>query len=89
MATRTFMSLAVAAWKDMCAMMIQDSLYDGFVNNTAKVCGKGLNLKQKLERETKADTKFVNEALEALNSGDIEAEAMIDMDADKFFAPSK
>ena len=27
--------------------------------------------------------------LEALNSGDIEAEAMIDMDADKFFEPSK
>ena len=89
MATRTPMSLAVAAWKDMCSMMIQDSLYDGFVNNTAKVCGKGLNLKQKLERETKADGKFVNEALEALNSGDIEAEAMIDMDADKFFEPSK
>ena len=89
MATRTPMSLAVAAWKDMCSMMIQDSLYDGFVNNTAKVCGKGLNLKQKLERETKADGKFVNEALEALNSGDIEAEAMIDMDADKFFKPSK
>ena len=88
-ATRTPMSLAVAAWKDRCSMMIQDSLYDGFVNNTAKVCGKGMNLKQKLQREAKADANFVNEALEALNSGDIEAEAMIDMEPDKFFEPSK
>ena len=70
-------------------MMIQDSLYGGFVNNTAKLCGKGMNLKQKLQREAKADANFVNEALETLNSGDIEAEAMIDIDPDKFFEPSK
>ena len=42
------MSLAVAAWKDMCQQMIQDSDYIAFVTNSAKVAGRGM--KEKLIR---------------------------------------
>ena len=41
------MSLAVAAWCDMCTMVLQDTEYDALINNKAKVSGKGLNLKAK------------------------------------------
>ena len=83
------MSLAVAAWHDMCTMMIQDSEYDAFINNKAKVSGKGLNLKQRRQKEHLQDSKFVDAALEVLQSGNIEAEAMLNMDPDRYFEPSK
>ena len=44
--TRKPMSLAVAAWRDMVMMIMQDCDYEAFINQTAKVTGRGLNLKQ-------------------------------------------
>ena len=43
------------------------------------VTGKGLNLVQQKERE-KAERNLINSACEALESGDIEAEVLIEMD---------
>ena len=83
------MSLAVAAWHDMCTMMLQDTEYDAFINNKAKVSGKGLNLKQRRQKEWLQDAKFVDAALEVMNSGNIEAKAMIDIDPDRYFEPSQ
>ena len=83
------MSLAVAAWKDMCQQMIQDWDYTVFVTNTAKVPGRGMNLMQKIAHEKKTDHNFVSSALEALNTGDIEAEAMINLDPDIGFMPTQ
>ena len=39
------MSLAVAAWKDMLHMLLQDRDYQAFLTNTGKVSGASLNLK--------------------------------------------
>ena len=83
------MSLAVAAWCDMCTMMLQDTEYDAFINNKLKVSGRGLNLKQRRQKEQLQDAKFVDAALEVMNSGNIEAEAMIDIDPDRYFKPSQ
>ena len=83
------MSLAVAAWHDMCTMMLQDTEYDVFINNKAKVSVKGLNLKQRRQKEWLQDAKFVDGALEVMNSGNIEAEAMIDIDPDRYFKLSQ
>ena len=82
------MSLAVAAWKDMCHQIIQDRDYIAFVENTHKVTGKGLNLMQRIERKKKTDKNFVTSALEALQTGDLEAEAIIHLDEDMGFIPS-
>ena len=82
------MSLAVAAWHDMCTMMLQDTEYNAFINNKAKVPGKGLNLKQR-QKVRLQDAKFVDAALEVMNSGNIEAEAMIDIDPVRYFKPSQ
>ena len=42
------MSLAVAAWKDVCQQMIQDRGYIAFVTNSANATGRELNLMQKI-----------------------------------------
>ena len=81
------MLLVVTAWCDMCTMMLQDTEYDAFINNKAKVSGKGLNLKQRRQKERLQDAKFVDAALKVMNSGNIEAEAMINLDPDRYFNP--
>ena len=82
------MLLAVAAWKDMCHQIIQDRDYIAFVENTDKVTGKGLNLMQTIARKKKTDKIFVTSALDALQTGDLEAEAMIHLDDEIGFIPS-
>ena len=39
--------LSVAAWYDVCTMIIQDRDYIAFCQNKSKVTEKGLNLLQK------------------------------------------
>ena len=69
--------------------MIQDRNYTAFVTNSAKVTGRGMNLMQKIACERKTDQMFVNSTLEALKSGEIEAEAMIDLDPEAGFIPTQ
>ena len=73
----------------MCQQMIQDHYYIAFVTNSAKVTGRGMNLMQKIVHERKTDQIFVNSALEALKSGDIGVEAMIDLDPEAGFIPTQ
>ena len=40
-------------------MMLQDWDYEAHISNTAKVSGKGMNLKQKAEQWNKAEAEFV------------------------------
>ena len=47
---RCLMPLTIAAWKDICLMMLQDCNYEAHIFNTTKVSGKGMNLKQKTEQ---------------------------------------
>ena len=63
------MSLAVAAWKDMCHQIIQDRDYIAFVENSDKVTGKGINLMQTIIRKKRTDKIFVMSALDALQTG--------------------
>ena len=73
----------------MIMMIIQDHDYNALLNQTAKVSAKGLNLKQCEEQECQAETRFVEQCVETLEEGDIDAEAMMDMDLDDFFVPNK
>ena len=57
--------------------------------NKAKVTGKGLNLTQQKERERRVERNFINSAGEALESGDIEAEVLIEMDLSCYFVSNK
>ena len=57
------MPLTVAAWWDMCLMMLQDQDHEAHMSNTGKVSGKGMNLKQKTVRWNKAEEDFVIHAL--------------------------
>ena len=82
------MSLAVAAWRDMVLMIIQDRGYIAFKTQTAKVSGRGLNLKQRKECAERAE-HFIERCCEALQESDIEAEAMLDAQPGQMFAPNK
>ena len=83
------MSLAVAAWQDMIMMIIQDHDYNVLLNQSGKVSGKGLNLKQHEEQECQAESRFIEQCVETLEEGDIEAEAMMDMDLVTFLCLTK
>ena len=86
---RQKMSLAVAAWTDMILMIIQDRDYIAFKNQTAKVSGRGLNLKQRKEHADRAEENFIDRCCEALEEGDIEAVAMLETQPGEMFVPNK
>ena len=64
--TRCLMPLTVAAWQDMCLIMLQDRDYEAHISNTGKVSDKGMNLKQKTARLNKAEEDFVNSCIDAM-----------------------
>ena len=78
------MSLAVAVWKDMLHMLLQDRDYKAFLTNTGKVSGSGLNLKQRAKFR-KQEAEFVDSCLECIQEGDIEKESEMEMNPDDFF----
>ena len=83
------MPLIVAAWQDMCLMMLQNWDYEAHMSNTGKVSGKGMNLKQKTPRWNKAEEDFVDSCIDAMQNGDLEQEAMFDLHPENFLVPSK
>ena len=83
------MPLTVAAWRDMCLMMLQDHDYEAHISNTEKTSGKGMNLKQKTTRWNKAEEDFVDSCIDAKQNGDIKQETMFDLHPEKFLVPSK
>ena len=87
--TRSIMPLTVAAWRDICLMMLQDRDYEAHMSNTAKVSGKGMNLKQKHARWNKAEEDFVDSCIGAMQNGDLEQEEMYNLHPEKFLVPSK
>lgn len=78
--SRYIMSLAVATWRDVLLIMVQDNEYYAFVNNTAKVTGKGMNARQRQARSLQIETSFVKEGVNVLRNGDINIEAALAMD---------
>ena len=86
--TRLPMSLAVAAWKDMLHILLQDRGYEAFLTNTGNVSGLGLNLKQRRAKFQKQEAEFINSCLECIQEGDMEKELEMDMNPDEFF-PNK
>ena len=81
------MPLTVAAWQDMCLMMLQDRDYEAHISNTGKVSGKGMNLKQKAARWNEAEEDFVDLCSDAMQNGDIEQEATFDLHPETFLVP--
>ena len=78
----------VAAWRDICLMMLQDRDYKAHMSNTGKVSGKGMNLKQKHARWNKAEEDFVDSCIDAMQNRDLEQEAMFNLHPEKFLVPS-
>ena len=87
--TRCLMPLTIAAWRDICLMMLQDWDYEAHISNTAKVSGKGMNLKQKAKQWNKAEAEFVDSCIDVMRNGDMEQETMFDLHQEKFLVPSK
>ena len=87
--TRCLMPLTVAAWRNICLMMLQDRDYEAHISNTAKVSGKGMNLKQKAKQWNKTEVEFVDSCIDAMCNGNMEQEAMYDLHPEKFLFPSK
>ena len=83
------MPLTVAAWRDICLMMLHYWDYEAHMSNTAKVSGKGMNLKQKHARWNKAEEDFVDSCIDAMQNGDLEQEAMFNLHPENFLVPSK
>ena len=86
---RCLMPLTIAAWRDICLMVLQDCDYEAHISNTAKVSGKGMNLKQKTEQWNKAEGDFVDLCIDAMCNGNMEQEAMFDLHPEKFLVSSK
>ena len=82
------MPLAIAAWRDICLMMLQDQDYEAHISNTAKVSGKGMNLKQKAEQWNKAEAESVDLCIDVMCNGDMEQEVMFDLHPEMFLVPS-
>ena len=70
-------------------MMLQDWHYEAHISNTAKVSGKGMNLKQKAKQWNKAEVELVDSCIDVMCNGDMEQEAMFDLHPEKFLVPSK
>ena len=70
-------------------MIIQDRDYVSFYTNSSKVTGKGLNLIQQHARQQKEESSFSNSCCEALQSGDIKAKVMVEMDPNKYSLPNR
>ena len=83
------MTLTIVAWKDICLMMLQKRDYEAHISNTAKVSGKGMNLKQKTEQWNKAEVQFVDSCIDVMRNGNMKQEAMFDLHPKKFLVPSK
>ena len=69
------MSLTIAAWRVICLMMLQDHDYEAHIPKTAKVSGKGINLKQKTEQWNKAEADFVDSCIDVMHNDNMEKEA--------------
>ena len=70
-------------------MMPQDLDYEAHISSTAKVSGKGMNLKQKTKQWNKAEAEFVDSCIDAMHNGDMEQEAMFDLHPEKFLVHPK
>ena len=81
--------MTIAAWRDICLMMLQDCDYEAHISNTAKVSGKGMNLKQKTEQWNQAEADFVDSCIDAMCNGNMAQEVMFDLHPEKFLVPSE
>ena len=70
--THKKMNLIDAAYKDCASMMRQDEMYKAYIGNISKEIGKGLNIRQILERDRKAQENRAKEYAESLLTGDLQ-----------------
>ena len=86
---RCLIPLTIAAWRDICLMMLQDCDYEAHICNTAKVSGKGMNLKQKTKQSNKAEAVFVDSCIDVMHNGNMEQGAMFNLHPEKFIVLSR
>ena len=83
--------LSAAAWRDVCFYIIQDSEYQGFINNTTRSSGKGPNLLQWKQKRDKIERDFVKSCKKKLEDGsvDLQKEIYPEADISQYFIPNK
>ena len=83
--------LSAAAWRDVCFYIIQDSEYQGFINNTTKSSGKGPNLLQCKQKRDQTGRDFMKSCKRKLEDGsvDLQKEIYPEADQSQYFIPNK
>ena len=68
--------LSYACYVDVCHMIMQGNEYISFIQNKGKTVGHGPSTVRMARKEKEAEDCFMDQALDALESGNIEDEAL-------------
>ena len=80
------MWLSVATWRDACFHIVQDNKYTTFIENTAKVRGKGPTLLEGRKKQNRIENEFISSCKEKLKDDiDLECEMDYEGSQDDFF----
>ena len=80
--------LSYACYVDVCHMIMQGNEYISFIQNKGKTVGCGPSTVRMARKEKEAEDRFMDQALDALESGNIEDEALYMESSDHIFIPS-
>ena len=88
MKTKRQLWLSYATYIDVCHMIMQDNEYVSFLKNKGKTVGRGPSTVRMQRKEIEAEDRFMEQALDALESGDIREQALQLESTDGQFIPS-
>ena len=84
MKTKKALKLCDAVWRDTASMMTQEAAYTVFLNNAGSTMGKGLDLKQMIQKDHDDQMKRALHYAEVLTTGNVEEELSWDHDSAHF-----
>ena len=68
--------LSYATYQDVCTLMLQELQHNSFINNRGKVVGRGPTSVRRQLAEKQAEERFIESAVDVLESGNIEDEIL-------------
>ena len=80
--------LSYACYEDVCHIIMQGNEYSSFIQNKGKTVGHGPSTVWMACKEKEAEDCFMDQALDALESGNIEDEVLYMESSDRVFIPS-
>ena len=84
------MWLSVATWRGACFHIVQNNKYTAFLENTAKVGGKGSTLLEGRKKQNRIEKEFISSCKEKPKD-DIDLECELDYEGSQgdFFVPNR